>query len=191
MRHSRTVVRLALLAATATGACGGGSTHGIATAGNGSGGGPPTTVSGDQAFIDYSHCMRNHGVADYPDPTAVAGHDGLSLHYEGDQSNSVFQDANAACQHLIQAVIDQKRLNVHDQLTPEKLQALIAYSRCMREHQIPLLDPDPNDGHISFGSVPGVPDTGIGRYDPQFQTADNACRSNLPADVPDDGTGPP
>ena len=53
------------------------------------------TVNGDQAFIDYSHCMRDHGVADYPDPTAAAGHDGLSLHYDGDQSNSVFQEANA------------------------------------------------------------------------------------------------
>ena len=61
----------------------------------------------------------------------------------------------------------------------------------MREQQIPLLDPDPNDGHISFGTVPGVPDTGIGRHDPQFQAADSACRSNLPADAPDDGTGPP
>ena len=191
MRHLTTIIGLALLGATVTGACSGGSSHGIATAGSSPGGGPSTTVNGDQAFIDYSHCMRDHGVADYPDPTAAAGHDGLSLHYDGDQSNSVFQEANATCQHLIQAVIDQKRQNVHDQLTPEKLQALIAYARCMRMHQIPLLDPDPNDGHISFGNVPGVADTGIGRHDRQFQAADSVCRSNLPADVPDDGTGPP
>jgi hypothetical protein len=84
-----------------------------------------------------------------------------------------------------------KRNAVAASMTPEKLQALIAYSRCMRAHQIPLLDPDPTDGHISFGSVPGINELALGRRDPLFAQADAACRSLLPPNTPDDGTGPP
>ena len=69
-------------------------------------------------------------------------------------------------------------------------QAFLDYARCMRDHQIPMLDPDPTDGHISLGHVDGIAND-IGRRDPQFQVADTACRSKLPAGVEDDGTGPP
>ena len=80
--------------------------------------------------------------------------------------------------------------NAHDQLTPTRLQGLTNYARCLRDHQIPMLDPDPNDGHLSLGNVPGISNR-VGRSDPEFQSADAACRSQLPAGVPDDGTGPP
>jgi hypothetical protein len=53
-----------------------------------------------------------------------------------------------------------------------------------------MLDPDPNDGHLSLGSVAGINNT-VGRRDPEFQTADAACRAQLPPGVADDGTGPP
>jgi hypothetical protein len=91
----------------------------------------------------------------------------------------------------VQPVIDAKRNAVTSSLTPEKLQALIAYSRCMRDHQIPLLDPDPTDGHISFGTVAGLSEPDLGRRDPRFAQADAACRNVLPTGTPDDGTGPP
>jgi hypothetical protein len=137
--------------------------------------------------------MREHGIADFPDPTQRPGHDGLSLEFppDFDQSSGPDKAANDACQHFIQPVIDMKTRNVEAQLTPAKLQALLAYSRCMRDHQIPVLDPDPADGHIEFGSVPGLPDPPGGRRDPLFAAADGACKSLLPAGTPDDGTGPP
>jgi hypothetical protein len=134
--------------------------------------------------------MRDHGV-DFPDPVHRPGHNGLSLQFEGSSNSPEFSGANDACQHFLQPVIDMKRNAVAASMTPEKLQALIAYSRCMRAHQIPLLDPDPTDGHISFGSVPGINELALGRRDPLFAQADAACRSLLPPNTPDDGTGPP
>ena len=178
------VVAVAVLAA-----CSGGSHRAVATAG-----GATSTTSAstnlDQAFIDFAHCMRDHGI-DFPDPVQRPGHAGLSLEFDGSSNAPGFAAANDACQHFLQPVIDMKRNAVAASMTPEKLQALIAYSRCMRDHQIPLSDPDPTDGHISFGSVPGINEPALGRRDPLFAQADSACRSLLPPNTPDDGTGPP
>jgi hypothetical protein len=190
MRQSR--AWLASLTALVVAACGGAGTHGIATATGGNAApAPTTTVNGDDAFIAYARCMRANGVADFPDPVQLPGHDGLSLVYDGDHDAPAYHSANDACQHLIQSIVDMKTRNARDALTPERLQGLVAYARCMRDQQIPLLDPDPKDGHISFGTVAGIPDTGISRKDPQFAAADAACRSQLPPGVSDDGTGPP
>jgi hypothetical protein len=193
MRSSISIIGgLAVALSVVAAACGSGSSsHGVATAANAPNGTTTSTESGDQAFIDYAHCMRDHGIADYPDPVQRPGHSGLSLEYNGDPGTARFQSADAACKHFIQSIIDLKERAAHNQITPERLQGLIAYSRCMRDHQIPLLDPDPVDGHISFGTVAGIPDNGIGRQDPRFQTADAACAPLLPAGVTDDGTGPP
>jgi len=144
----------------------------------------------DQSFIDYAHCMRDHGV-DFPDPVHRPGHDGLSLQFNGSSNSPEFVAGNDACQQFLQPVIDMKRNAVAASMTPDKLQALIAYSSCMRDHQIPLADPDPTDGHISFGSVPGINEPALGRRDPLFAQADNACRGLLPPNTADDGTGPP
>jgi hypothetical protein len=191
-RHPRTIAAGVLLAAGALAAgCSGGAGRHIATATGVPAGATATTVNGDQAFIDYAHCMRDHGVADFPDPVQRPGHSGLSLQFPGDSGSPTFRVGDDACRHLIQSIIDMKTRNARGALTAERLQGLIAYARCMRVHQIPLLDPDPSDGHISLGPVPGVPDHGVSRDDARFHTADAACRSQLPADVPDDGSGPP
>jgi hypothetical protein len=190
MRHSR--AWLASFTAVVVAGCGGAGTHGIATAtGGNAAAATTTTISGDDAFIAYARCMRANGEADFPDPVQLPGHDGLSLVFNGDHDAPAYRAANEACQHLIQSIVDMKSRNSHDALTPERLQGLVAYARCMRDHQIPLLDPDPTDGHISLGTVAGIPDTGISRSGPQFGAADAACRSQLPPGVSDDGTGPP
>jgi hypothetical protein len=188
MRRSRPW--LAALTAIVVAGCGGAGAHGIATA-TGGDAATTTTINGDDAFIAYARCMRANGVPDFPDPVQLPGHNGLSLVYTGDNATPAFHTANDACQHLIQSIVDMKSRNAHDALTPERLQGLVAYARCMRDRQIPLLDPDPTDGHVSLGSLAGIPDTGIGRRDPRFAAADAVCRSQLPPGVSDDGTGPP
>jgi hypothetical protein len=178
-----------VIATAVLAACTGNAHRAVASAG----GSAPTASSAsnlDQAFIDYVHCMRDHGV-DYPDPVQRPGHDGLSLQFDGSSDSPQFASANDACEHLLQPVIDMKRNAVAASMTPEKLQALLAYSRCMRDHQMPLLDPDPTDGHVSIGTIAGLPEPPLGRRDPLFAAADSACRGVLPADTPDDGTGPP
>ena len=68
------------------------------------------------------------------------------------------------------------------------LHALTEFARCMRAHDINMLDPTPQ-GQLNLGNVPGVT-SNFGRYSPQFRAADTACRHFLPAAVHDNGTGP-
>jgi hypothetical protein len=67
-------------------------------------------------------------------------------------------------------------------------QDMINFTRCMRSHDIAMLDPTPQ-GQLNLGNVPGMSGD-FGRYSPQFRAADAACRHLLPAGVHDDGTGP-
>jgi len=69
-----------------------------------------------------------------------------------------------------------------------ELPALTDYARCMRAHDIDMLDPTPQ-GELNLGRVPGIT-SDFGRYSPQFRAADSACRHFLPAGVHDNGTGP-
>ncbi len=168
----------------------GGRSAGVPSA-SGTGADTPTTAltsaGADQLFVDYVHCVRSHGVT-IADPTHRPGHQGLTLNLP-DSETPGFAAANAACQHIIVPVQAMKNGN---QGAPSQatMTALIAYARCMRAHDIPLLDPAATDGHISLGHVDGI-NNDIGRSDPQFSAADTACRHLLPAGVTDDGTGPP
>jgi hypothetical protein len=92
-----------------------------------------------------------------------------------------------ACNHYIQPIIAAKEQGATP-VPASVMVSLTSYARCMRAHDIPMLDPDPQ-GALSLGHVPGI--TGdFGRYSPQFRSADAACRHVLPRSVPDDGTGP-
>jgi hypothetical protein len=73
-------------------------------------------------------------------------------------------------------------------LAAPRLRALTNYARCMRAHDIPMLDPN-SLGELNLGSPPGVSGN-FGRYTPQFHAADAACRHLLPRGVADNGTGP-
>jgi hypothetical protein len=53
--------------------------------------------------------MRDHGVADFPDPVQRPGHNGLSLQYSGDNQSPTYQTGDAACRHFIQAIVDTRR----------------------------------------------------------------------------------
>jgi hypothetical protein len=162
---------------------------GLGTGATASGAGGAAS-SGDQAFIDYAKCMRAHGVTDFPDPAPRPGHSGLSLQFPEDNGTPVYRAADDQCKQLIASVLAMKENAAKNRMTPQALQALAGYARCMRAHQIPMLDPDPVDGHLSLGTVAGLPNH-VGRTSPQFGPADAACRSLLPPGTPDDGSGPP
>jgi hypothetical protein len=146
-----------------------------------------SSARGDQIFVDYVHCVRARGVQ-ISDPIHRPGHVGLSLSLP-DAGTPGFAAADAACHHILAPVIAMKAAG-RTRPTPATTNALVAYARCMRQHDIPLLDPDPNDGHLALGSVPGI-NNDVGRQDAAFHQADARCRHLLPATIPDDGTGPP
>jgi hypothetical protein len=146
-----------------------------------------TTAQSDQDMLNFTRCMRAHGV-NMPDPTHIPGHTGLSLQFPGATPASSTRAATAACTHFIQPIMQAKDAGAAAAMSPARLAALASYARCMRAHDIPMLDPT-SFGALNLGRVPGI-SSDFGRYSPQFRAADTACRHLLPAGVHDDGTGP-
>jgi len=123
--------------------------------------------------LAYSKCMRSHGITDFPDPDE---HGGLALSANGPDSdllptNLQYQAADEACKHLLPnggqpAPVD-----------PELRAKTLAYSKCMRAHGIAGF-PDPNgDGVLQ---IEGTPGSDLAPDNPQFHTADKACKHLLP-----------
>ena len=143
-----------------------------------------TTAQADRGMVNFAHCMRAHGVQ-MPDPFHIPGHTGLSI-YDPPRTAAT-RAAWAACGHFVQPTVNMKQ--GHQQaLAALRLRALTDYARCMRGHNIAMLDPT-SLGEVNLGNVPGI-SSDFGRYSPQFRAADAACRHLLPAGVVDDGTGP-
>jgi hypothetical protein len=177
-----------LLAAGCSAAPGGPSVASLPghTAGAGAGAAAPLTVAqGDRDMISFTRCMRSHGVQ-MPDPFHRPGHQGLSIDIIPSQGSAT-RIAYSACSHFLQPLIAMKQARAAAQAAPH-LQALTNYARCMRGHDIGMLDPTAFGG-LNLGNVPGISNT-FGRYSPQFRAADAACRHLLPPGVRDDGTGP-
>jgi len=145
--------------------------------------GVPSGAESDQAMVDFTRCLRGHGVAE-PDPVRVPGHAGLSVDVPPPTAKN--RPALNACNHFISGLMSAKLAHGASQVA-SWLPALTRYAQCMRAHGIGMLDPNA-EGSLNLGNVPGLPP--IGRYTPQFRQADAACRHVLPRGVRDDGTGP-
>lgn len=139
---------------------------------------------GDQAMVSFTQCMRSHGVQ-MADPYHRPGHSGLSINLP--TQDAATRTAYAACNHFIAPLVQAKQAGAAAQAAP-RLAALTRYAECMRSHDIPLLDPN-QQGQVNMGNLPGMLDD-VGRYSPQFRSADAACRHLLPPGVTDDGSGP-
>jgi hypothetical protein len=67
-------------------------------------GGVPTQAQQQHAtsqMLQLAHCMRSHGVPNFPDPKNAGGHSGLSLRGSGINPQAPqFQAAQRACQSL-------------------------------------------------------------------------------------------
>lgn len=187
----RTCAAAALLVGLALGvsACSSGSAPSGVASLNGQGAttqptGPITVSQGDQAFVNFTRCMRAHGVQ-MSDPFHRPGHQGLSISLP--IQDAATSGAFSACQHFL-ARVEAAKAAAGAARAALNLPALSMYSQCMRGHDIAMLDPDAQ-GKVDLGTVSGnVSD--FGRTSPQFHAADSACRHFLPAGVQDDGTGP-
>ena len=136
---------------------------------------PGASASPFEQALAYSACMRSHGLPDFPDPQQEPG-GGVSLQLKGgpgsdlNPNSSQFKAAQQACQHLQPQGMRGGGSNADPQ------QAL-QWASCMRSHGLPNF-PDPS---VSNG-VPqlDLSGTGIDPGSPQFQAAQQACRSQMP-----------
>jgi hypothetical protein len=161
-RRARLLAVMSVVAVLAA-ACGGSA----ASSGSASGG------SGYQKMLAYSQCMRSHGVPDFPDPNA-SGNIQVTPGKPNDPMNSSHEQvANSICRHLEPG--GGAPNSAAERQTVNKLLKLV---QCMRTHGWPNF-PDPK---VSGGSITlGLANAGIDFNSPQFQTAERACKSLIPA----------
>lgn len=182
MRRYLIALLLGLTALTAA-ACGDDSDDGGVASADGTATASEDTEGGDgggenDAFaqaLEYSQCMRDNGVPEFPDPEQQ-GEGGISLGLTDgiDPDSQEFKDAEAACEDL------RPQPNGGDEIDPEVYEALVEYSECMRENGIEEFpDPEPGGGIIMNG------DMGFDPQSEEFQAAEAAC-----ADLRPEGPGP-
>jgi hypothetical protein len=181
-RRSRwTLAPLALVLpvlAVATAACGGGSpqAQGVASL-TGASKTTTTTTKGTadpkQAFLDYSRCMRLHGV-DMPDPQFGTGpNGGQAVRVTGpkmDPDNPAVKAAMDACKPILDKAVNQGGLKKPSAADQERA---IKFSQCMRQHGVNIPDPDFSGGGVSIRA--GGANSPIDPNSPTFQAAQKAC----------------
>src|SRR6185437_7800879 len=150
IRRAALAVAAAAAAALLAAGCGGNSPSSQSVSGSAASakGGP-----GEAAF-QFSACMRNHGVSNFPDPKVKASAGGTSVVIGINPSISgqpAFRTAQKACQHILgnpRNGPDSSPAQQH-----ARTQALLAFARCLRSHGFPNFpDPDAN-GDLSQATI--------------------------------------
>jgi hypothetical protein len=126
--------------------------------------------------LAYSHCMRSHGVANFPDPDAQ----GNFPPFRSGVSKETSAAAGLACRHLLSS----------GEETPqggrEKLDFALRVAGCMHSHGFPTY-PEPAVTGQGYGvSFTG---TGIDAKSPQFQAAQAICEKQAQKADPKVGDG--
>jgi hypothetical protein len=142
-----------------------------------------SSASAQQKIIAFAHCMRTHGVPEFPEPS-----EGRLLVHSSDHNGHVtgvnpqsaqFQAASKAC-----AKLSPKGGKPPSPAEQAKMQEqALKFSQCMRTHGVPSFpDPDLSRGGgvgIRIGGKQGGPSR-IDLSSPQFQAAQKACQSIMP-----------
>ena len=147
---------------------------GVLASACGSSGDPSATGSSSSAASGgqiaqgeaYTHCMRSHGVSNFPDPSFGSSGD-MTFQGSFNQNTPTYQTAAQACGSLKPGGAQAPGVSA------QKLATEVRWARCMRTHGVPSF-PDPN-AQGAFDSS---------KFDSQsaaFQTATQACKSLQPS----------
>lgn len=161
-------------------------------AGGGSSPESESSASAQQKMIAFAHCMRTHGVPEFPEPS-----EGRLMFHRSDRNGRVtgvnpqsaqFRAAMKAC-----AKLAPKGGKPPSPAEQAKLQErALHFARCMRTHGVPSFpDPKFSSGGGGFGIRIGGGrrgPSGIDPSSPKFQAAQRACQSIMPG--PKGGPGP-
>ncbi|MCU0281036.1 MAG: hypothetical protein MUE66_04240 [Acidimicrobiia bacterium] len=165
-------------------ACGGeAGTEGIASLEDETAEGSTTTALAastdpEQAMLDFTQCMRDHGV-DMPDPQMGPGGGSFGFTIQGEAGEAPadgemqqMQEASEACNHLLEGMVQEFEMPDMSEMQDQ----MLAFSQCMRDHGIDYPDPEfTEDGGITMSIGPGD-EGGIDPSDPGFQEAQEACQ---------------
>jgi hypothetical protein len=110
--------------------------------------------------VQYSQCMRAHGVTNFPDPltTGPGAKEGV------DWNSPTFQAAQTACRQYAEPGAPTPIVQ-----SAQREADLLRFARCMRSHGVPNF-PDPDSqGHFNFVG------TGINPYSSAVLAAGRTC----------------
>jgi hypothetical protein len=132
-----------------------------------------SSAGNSSAALQFSQCMRAHGVSDFPDPSAGGGYN-----FNVNASSPTFQAAQSACQKYFSAGAPTGQVLTQD------LDHLVRYSKCMRSHGV-INFPDPV---VRSGLPPGFDfPPNMDLTSPAFLAADSVCHGLLPKGGEDHG----
>jgi hypothetical protein len=164
---------LSLLAA----GCGGGGSPRVANVGPATTATTPTAAGQAQSdVIAFAACMRHHGVADLPDPTASPRGFKEAMNNPSPQ----FQSALTTCQHLLPNGGRPEMPTITQADRTDYLRA----AACMRSHGFPNF-PDPSFPNNTV--TINIP-SNINRSSQQAVNAVNTCRKLIPSGLPYSGS---
>ena len=149
----------------------------------GSSGGAETTAAGADPGLEFSQCMRAHGVTNFPDPGANGGID-ISPGSGLNPSSPTFQSARQTCGKIIPDKGSPPTMSASAR------RAAVRFAECMRAHGVPDF-PDPTEtapaGVTRILAIRGMVfalGSGIDPRSPAFRQAAPACGVTLPSKQP-------
>jgi hypothetical protein len=162
----------AVLAGAALLAAGCGSSGHSPSAGTGSGNG--NQGNGVQAAFKFASCMRNHGVASFPEPQVSSSGGSTSIRIavpaSAGQSPS-FKSAQQACRGILPEPQNLSPAQLAAQ-QKQRRQYLLAFARCLRAHGLSNF-PDPtSQGQLTIEMIDAA---GVNLHQPGVLTAARAC----------------
>jgi hypothetical protein len=135
-----------------------------------SGGGPSRLTGSLAEALQFSRCMRAHGITGYPDPTAHGHQISITLHVTRGSNLNPRSPQSQAARNACKAFQPSGNMTAAQKVAANA--RALRYSQCMRSHGISSY-PDPNgQGTISVAAGPG-----IDPRSPLFQRAQRACQS--------------
>jgi hypothetical protein len=152
---------------------------------------PSASLAPEDAMLAFAACMREQGI-DMPDPEIVDGPGGGGGRITfGDGGGTArdqekFQAAMEECDEFLEQAREAR-----GEIDPEQLDRMLEFAGCMREHGIPMPDPNADGGIRIQRNADGNATNGDDLFDPEspeFQAAEEACRPILGDDFP--GGGP-
>ena len=157
-----TVVAVAMVLA----ACG----SGAARSSDSSSAARPPTQAQEQQFqrdsVEFAGCVRDHGVANFPDPTSPREFKSSMGAMSG---SPAFQSAATACRHLLPGGGGPSQ---NPPRSPAQVAAALAFARCLRSHGFPDF-PDPTSaGDLTHQMLAAA---GINLHQPAVVQAADAC----------------
>lgn len=125
-------------------------------------------------MVEYSECIRSHGVPGFPDPSTSQspnsmGIDGYNFNLPAglNLQSPAYQSASQNCGHLIGG-------GAGHHPPARARQAAIAHAACMRRHGVPNF-PDPTFSENGQGVTVHSGAPGINPQSPAFQQAEKIC----------------